>query len=32
MLIRFFLALKAAGLPVSVREFLTLIGARRGRR
>ena len=27
MLIRFFLALKAAGLPVSVREFLTLIGA-----
>lgn len=27
MLIRFFLALKAAGLPVSVREFLMLIGA-----
>lgn len=27
MLIRFFLALKAAGLPVSVREFLTLLGA-----
>ncbi|HET7844870.1 MAG TPA: VWA domain-containing protein [Xanthomonadales bacterium] len=27
MLIRFFLALKAAGLPVSVREFLALLGA-----
>jgi uncharacterized protein len=29
MLIRFFLALKAAGLPVSVREFLALLGALR---